>query len=170
VFAFAFTMFAFFSCVAAPKNSPPASAAQIPVQFGTYAWPVVGPVIRGFEAPSSPYTAGHRGVDIASPFGSPVLAAASGVVSFAGKVAGALFVSIDHPDGIRTTYSWLSSISVKKGQTVRRNAIIAASGTGHPGSSETHLHFGAKLNGDYLDPLLLLQPLNVSQFIRLARA
>jgi murein DD-endopeptidase MepM/ murein hydrolase activator NlpD len=125
-------------------------------------------VIRGFEAPSSPYTAGHRGIDIATAFGTPVVASSPGVVAFAGKVAGSLFISIDHRDGVRTTYSWLSSIAVKKGQQLKRGDVIGLSGFGHPGASELHLHFGAKLNGDYIDPLELLRPIDVSQFIRLA--
>src|ERR671934_591167 len=55
--------------------------------YGTYAWPVVGPVIRGFEVPSGPYGPGHRGIDIAVPFGTPMVAAQDGVVAFAGSVA-----------------------------------------------------------------------------------
>ena len=98
---------------------------------GAYAWPVVGPVIRGFEPPPDPYQAGHRGIDIGTAFGTPVLAAQDGTVSFAGWVAGALFVSIDHPDGYRSTYSWLSAVLVPRGapgdpgRTDRRRAGTA---------------------------------------------
>jgi murein DD-endopeptidase MepM/ murein hydrolase activator NlpD len=129
------------------------SANAAPVRFGSYSWPVIGPVIRGFESPASAYTAGHRGIDIAVPYGTPVASAQSGTVSFAGKVAGSLYVSVDHPDGIRTTYSWLSAVSVKKGQTVAAGATLGSTGTGHPGADIPHLHFGARLNGQYIDPL-----------------
>jgi murein DD-endopeptidase MepM/ murein hydrolase activator NlpD len=61
-----------------------------------WAWPVVGPVIRGFDPPSTPFGAGHRGIDIAAPMGTPVLASAPGLVTFAGEVAGHLFVTVDH--------------------------------------------------------------------------
>jgi murein DD-endopeptidase MepM/ murein hydrolase activator NlpD len=78
---------------------PLAKAASAAVQPGNYAWPVRGPVIRPYEAPSSPYGSGHRGIDIAVPFGTSIVAAQDGMVSFAGWVAGALFISVDHPDG-----------------------------------------------------------------------
>lgn len=124
--------------------------------YGTYMWPVRGPVIRAFEEPSGPYGPGHRGIDIAVPFGTPVRASGAGIVAFAGSVAGSLFVSIDHPDGIRTTYSWLSSISVGRGDVVARGDVIGATGGGHPGSAQPHLHFGARVGTTYIDPMLLL--------------
>jgi len=108
---------------------------------------------------------------MAVPLGTRVLAANGGVVAFAGPVAGALFVSIDHADGIRTTYSFLSAVLVKKGQSVSRGDLIAKSGPGHAGSSQPHLHFGARTGGDYIDPEpLLLDGLrrDLSQAIRLA--
>jgi murein DD-endopeptidase MepM/ murein hydrolase activator NlpD len=121
-----------------------------------YAWPVSGPVLRGFEPPPSRFQAGHRGIDIGAPLGSPVRAAADGTVAFAGWVAGSRFVSIDHPDGIRTTYSWLSSIDVARGATVVRGQVIATTGHGHPEVDRPHLHFGARVGDEYLDPLVLL--------------
>jgi len=136
--------------------------------YGTYAWPVSGPVIRPFEAPSNPYSAGHRGIDIAAPFGTPLHAANPGVVSFAGWVGGALFISIDHVDGVRTTYSWLSSVSVKKGQSVQRSQVIGATGRGHPELPQPQLHFGARIGTTYIDPLPLLEPEDVAGLIHLA--
>ncbi|MGH2651871.1 MAG: murein hydrolase activator EnvC family protein [Actinomycetota bacterium] len=124
--------------------------------YGTYAWPVHGPVIRAFEEPAGPYGPGHRGIDIGAPFGTSVGASAGGIVAFAGSVAGSLFVSIDHPDGIRTTYSWLSSIIVRRGDVVARGDVIGATGSGHPGSAQPHLHFGARVGTTYIDPMLLL--------------
>jgi murein DD-endopeptidase MepM/ murein hydrolase activator NlpD len=135
---------------------------------GSYGWPVVGPVIRGFIAPPDQFSAGHRGIDIAVPFGSPVHAANDGVVAFAGWVGGALYVSIDHSDGVRTTYSWLSSVAVHKGDAVRRGDVIAASGHGHPEIPTPHLHFGARIGDVYIDPMILLEHGDVSSLIRLA--
>src|SRR5436305_788743 len=94
--------------------------------YGTYTWPVNGPVIRPFEPPPDPYSAGHRGIDIAVPFGTPMVAAQDGTVAFAGWVGGQLFISIDHADGVRTTYSWISAVSVKKGDVVRKGSVIGA--------------------------------------------
>ncbi len=135
---------------------------------GTWTWPVVGPVVRGFDPPASPYGSGHRGVDIAAPEGTPVLAPAPGVVTFAGNVAGRLYVTIDHGGGLLSTASFLSQVSVRKGDLVAAGQVVASSGTGHAGDSTTDLHFGIRLNGEYVDPLDYLGPANVSDLIRLA--
>jgi murein DD-endopeptidase MepM/ murein hydrolase activator NlpD len=124
--------------------------------WGTYSWPVRGPVIHPFESPTTPYGPGHRGIDIAAPIGSTVRAAGGGRVAFAGWVAGSLFISIDHADGVRTTYSWLSAASVAAGDQVRAGQAIGATGSGHPGRTPPHLHFGARVGEVYIDPLLLL--------------
>ena len=146
----------------ASVGAPPAAAA------GTWIWPVTGPIIRGFDPPASPYGSGHRGIDIASSVGTTVLAPASARVSFAGKVAGHLFVTLDHGGGLESTYSWLASVVVKKGDLVSAGDVIATSGPGHPADPITHLHLGVKLHDAYVDPLLYLGPVSLSSYIRLA--
>jgi murein DD-endopeptidase MepM/ murein hydrolase activator NlpD len=135
---------------------------------GTWTWPVVGVVIEGFDPPASPYGSGHRGIDIATPIGTPVLAADAGTVTFAGKVGGHLFVTVDHGAGLVSTYSWLSELLVAKNDVVGKAEPIALSGPGHPGVLPEHLHFGAKLNDGYVDPLEYLSPGSVVDLIRLA--
>jgi murein DD-endopeptidase MepM/ murein hydrolase activator NlpD len=135
---------------------------------GGWAWPVVGPVIRGFDPPSTPFGAGHRGIDIAVPIGTPVLAPAPGFVAFAGDVAGHLFVTVDHGGGLSSTYSWASAILVRKGDAVARGSAVALTGTGHPGVEPPHLHFGVRQEGAYVDPLAFLAPLSLVGLIRLA--
>jgi murein DD-endopeptidase MepM/ murein hydrolase activator NlpD len=134
----------------------------------SWGWPVVGPVIRGFDPPSTPFGAGHRGIDIAAPVGTSVLAPAPGVVAFAGAVAGHLFVTVDHGGGLTSTYSWVSAILVRKGDVVARGSAVALTGTGHPGVDPPHLHFGVRLDGAYVDPLRFLAPLSLVGLIRLA--
>ncbi len=156
--------------VASPPSGPVppdggAPAAPVP---GSYSWPVVGQVIRGFEPPQGPYGAGHRGIDIAVPFGTRIRAPSDGVVSFAGWVGGALYLSIDHPDGVRTTYSWLSSVAVKRGDAVRRGDVVGATGHGHPEVPTPHLHFGARIGTTYIDPMILLEGADVTDLIHLA--
>ncbi len=129
---------------------------------------MVGPVIRAFDPPETPFGAGHRGIDIAVPVGTVVVAPEAGVVTFAGRVGGELFVTLDHGEGLTSTYSWVSVTLVRTGDVVARGAPIAQSGTGHPGSSLPHLHLGVRLDGAYLDPLEFLGPASVSDFIRLA--
>ena len=90
------------AAILVPSRSVGATPVRPGLGEGQYGWPVQGPVIRGFEPPPDPYSAGHRGIDIGAPFGSPLQAAGDGVVAFAGWVGGSLFISIDHPDGIRT--------------------------------------------------------------------
>jgi murein DD-endopeptidase MepM/ murein hydrolase activator NlpD len=135
---------------------------------GEWAWPVVGPVIRGFDPPSTAFGAGHRGIDIAAPSGTPVLAPSPGVVAFAGAVAGHLFVTVDHGGGLSSTYSWVSAILVRKGDTVARGSAVALTGTGHPGVEKPHLHFGVRQDGAYVDPLAFLAPPTLVGLIRLA--
>lgn len=144
-----------------------ASAQAVP----PYLRPVKGAIIRHFEPPPTPFSAGHRGIDMAVAVGTKVVASNDGVVAFAGAVAGELFVSIDHADGIRTTYSFLSLVSVRRGATVARGQPIGLSGPGHAGSTQPHLHFGARVGDRYIDPEpLLLDGLrrDLSQAIRLA--
>ena len=140
----------------------PASAA------GTWTWPVIGPVLRGYDPPASTYGAGHRGIDIAAPVGSVVVAAAAGSVTFAGPVGGNLFITLTHPDGLSSTYSWVSALLVHKGDRVVAGQPIARSGSGHPGDVVANLHVGVKLDGAYVDPMLYLAALDVGSFIRLA--
>src|ERR671918_501878 len=105
---------------------------------GTWAWPVVGPVIGTFDPPDTPFGAGHRGIDIATEVGTVVIAPEPGVVAFAGKIGGELFVTLDHGGGLTSTYSWVSSALVRKGDSVPRGAAIALSGRGHPDSTTAH--------------------------------
>ena len=124
---------------------------------------------RAADLPRERDGAGHRGIDIAAPVGTPVLAAQAGTVTFAGKVGGQLFVTVDHGGGLVSTYSWVSALRVRKNDVIARGQTIALSGTGHPASGEPpHLHVGLRLNGQYVDPLAYLSPLSVGGLIRLA--
>lgn len=135
---------------------------------GSWSWPVFGPVIRGFDPPSSPFGTGHRGIDIGAPVGSLVRAPAPGVVYFAGRIGAEIFLGVDHGAGLRTTYSWLGDLLVAKGDRVVTGQPIAYSGWGHLGDPAPSLHFGVKLDGQYVDPMIYLLPLNISDLIRLA--
>ena len=150
---------------------PPSGLAAPPggaVGPHNWGWPVAGPVINAFDPPQTPFGAGHRGIDIAVPVGSVIVAPEAATVTFAGKVGGELFVTLDHGGGLESTYSWLSSILVPKRDVVARGQPIALSGRGHAGASVPHLHLGVKLNDVYQDPMAYLGPVSVSPFIRLA--
>lgn len=155
------------SLVLASLGFAPAAAPALPAA-GSGMWPVTGPVIRAFDPPDTPFGAGHRGIDIAAPVGTTVIAPDAGVVSFSGRVGGELFVTLDHGGGVTSTYSWLSAALVRRDDVVARGAPIALTGRGHPGANVPHLHFGVRLDGQYVDPLSFLEPQSVSPFIRLA--
>ena len=115
-------------------------------------------VTRPFDALPSRYSAGHRGVDLAGAPGNRVLAAGDGVVAFAGMVAGRPVVSIDHADGLRTTYEPVDP-SLGAGQAVARGSPIGTLVAGHAGCPVSAcLHWGLRRGADYLDPLALLAP------------
>ncbi|HEX9889220.1 MAG TPA: peptidoglycan DD-metalloendopeptidase family protein [Nitriliruptorales bacterium] len=129
---------------------PPAAAAT------TYRWPVDGEVVRRFDPGSSPYSAGHRGVDLAAVPGTEVRAAAGGTVAFSGVVVGVRWVSLDHPDGVRTSYGPLDRALVRRGQRVARGDAIGLALGDHDGRSA--LHWSARRDGRYLDPATLVRP------------
>jgi murein DD-endopeptidase MepM/ murein hydrolase activator NlpD len=98
----------------------------------------------------------HTGVDIAAPRGTPVMAAASGVVTLTGEhfFAGKS-VYIDHGHDIFSMYFHLDSIAVQADQTIARGDII-----GHVGATGRatgpHLHWGVRIQGTPIDPFSLL--------------
>lgn len=132
--------------------------------------PVSAEEIRGFEPPSHRFGPGHRGIDYGVASETAVRASGTGTVRFAGTVANDLFVTIEHSGGIVTTYSFLSRTDVSAGDPVAQGQIIGASGEGHP-DGPPGLHFGAKLNGEYIDPRLLLTELDdISDLLQLQPA
>ena len=127
--------------------------------------PVDAPVARPFDAPKARYGPGHRGVDYHFGSGRDVRAAAAGTVAFAGTVAGVAAITIEHGDGLQTTYSRLSEIFLERGDVVAQGEFIGQVGTTH-GVTEG-LHFGVKLHDQYVDPQLYLGPLDVGEAIHL---
>jgi murein DD-endopeptidase MepM/ murein hydrolase activator NlpD len=127
-----------------------------PVQAIT-AWspPVDGPVVRRFEAPQGRFGPGHRGVDYAVAPGTPVRAAGAGLVVFAGRVAGGLHVVVAHTGGLRTGYSYLTGLTVKKGDSVASGALVGFSGGTGPAHEPGVLHFSLRDGAGYADPMRL---------------
>jgi hypothetical protein len=114
----------------------------------TYRAPVPGPVTDPFRPPSSRYGAGNRGIDYRTQTGEHVRAAAAGEVVFAGAVGNSLHVVVLHADGIRTSYSFLRTVSVARGNRVAQGTPI--------GTANGSLHFGARAGDAYIDPAVLL--------------
>ncbi|MEU8634232.1 M23 family metallopeptidase [Amycolatopsis sp. NPDC048633] len=120
-------------------------------------WPLspVPVVTKYFDAPETPYGAGHRGVDLAAVPGQDVLAADAGVVVFAGLVAGRPVISVDHDGGLRTTYEPVEP-KVPVGEQVYRGQVLGSVLAGHPGCAiAACLHWGVRRGDEYVDPLAL---------------
>lgn len=126
----------------------PAAGSVVPAPPAVYQPPVDAPIVDPFRAPSSPYGPGNRGVDYAVAAGTEVKAAGAGRVTFAGPVGGHLHVVVLHSDGVRTSYSFLVSVAVGKGQGVAAGQVL--------GTASVSFHFGARVGDTYIDPLALL--------------
>lgn len=116
------------------------SDGVITSSFGYRVHPVLG------------YSRFHAGLDFGADYGSPIKAADSGIVIFAGWYGGyGQAVIVDHGSGITTLYGHASELYVSEGQTVQRGQVIAAIGsTGL--STGPHLHFEVRLSGEPADP------------------
>jgi murein DD-endopeptidase MepM/ murein hydrolase activator NlpD len=119
-------------------------------------WPVVGKLESGFGGRRNPFGGSsyefHSGQDIDAQPGDPVVAGASGKVSFVGWQNGyGQLVVIDHGGELTTRYGHLSHIDVAQGQTVARGQFIGRVGsTGR--STGPHLHYEIRINDEPVDP------------------
>jgi len=117
--------------------------------------PVKGWVTSIFGSRVDPFTKRaerHEGIDISSRIGTPIIAPADGVVTFAGNKPGyGLMLSIDHGYGITTVYGHNSRVFVAQGARVKRGMPISAVGsTGR--STGPHLHYEVRINGVPVNP------------------
>ncbi len=118
-------------------------------------WPVNGQLLSRFGERQDPFSgegAFHTGVDIKAEIGTPVRAAADGIVYSAEYNSGyGKLVVIDHGNGLKTWYGHLSSFDVIPGQEVRMGEVIAHSGnTGRV--TAPHVHFEVRLGGSPVNP------------------
>ncbi|MDP7310760.1 MAG: M23 family metallopeptidase [Alphaproteobacteria bacterium] len=141
-------------------------ASDTPLFTGSFQWPLTGTLtgIYGSQrvlngAPRSP----HLGVDIAAPYGTPMLAPADAVVAlvhddmfFTGKT-----LILDHGHGLTSVYAHMSAIVVTEGQSVVAGQVIAAVGQSGRATGP-HLHWGVHLAGVGLDPALLAGAIGAS--------
>ncbi len=118
--------------------------------------PIKGMVTAGFGNRTSPFTGVreyHEGLDIAAPYGTPIVATADGVVTFAGPlVAYGNVVFIDHGRGFATFYGHNSTNHVREGQRVRRGDVVAYVGTTGR-TTGPHVHYEVHVNGVISNPL-----------------
>ena len=116
---------------------------------GCFVPPVDVPIAIGFQRPECDYCSGHRGVEYHPPSGVAVRAVTAGVVSFAGRVAGTLYVVVAHGDGTRATYGMLLTRLVGAGDGVAAGQVV--------GFASARLYFGMRDADDRpIDPTAML--------------
>ncbi|WP_375384113.1 murein hydrolase activator EnvC family protein [uncultured Microbacterium sp.] len=136
----------------ASAPSPAGSAGDL--RSLGWVWPLAAVVTAPYVAPPHPYGAGHRGIDLAGDIGAPVRAPAAGTIAYVGAIAGRGIVTIDHGDGLVTTFEPVES-TLEAGAAVARGEEVATISVGGHAAPST-LHFGVRLNGEYINPMLLL--------------
>lgn len=136
-------------------DTPSPDAASSVNTASDWIWPVDAPrsVIAEYRAPAHEYGAGHRGIDIEAPVGAPVRAPADGVVAFRGVVVDRALITIEHDGGYVTTFEPVLS-GLNPGDAVSAGDVVGTVDLGGHAAAGA-LHVGVRLNGVYINPLLL---------------
>ena len=148
--------------VAADEAAYAAEAAASGGGTGQFIWPESPHYISQYYGcspypfelywPSCPTKHFHSGLDIAEPYGTPVMAADNGVVSEYSTCCGyGNYIVLTHGNGYVTYYGHLSGFNVANGQLVVRGQVIAFEGSSG-NSTGPHLHFEIRYQGAYTDP------------------
>ena len=144
-----------------------ASQATTPAPAG-WSWPLAPrpAVLRPFDPPDKPWLSGHRGVDLGSASdGGPVTAPESGTVSFVGMVVDRPVITIDHGNGLRSSFEPVRS-TLRKGASVAKGAVVGTLLAGHCGPSPC-VHWGVRREEEYLNPLSFILDLRPSVLLPL---
>ena len=123
--------------------------------------PSSGRITSGYgkrKSPTAGASSNHKGIDISASTGSSIVAAGSGTVSIATySYSAGNYVVINHGNGLSTVYMHCSQLLVSAGDTVKAGQTIAKVGsTGY--STGSHLHFGVRKNGSYVNPSNYVSP------------
>ncbi len=128
----------------------PVLNARITSQFG-YRKDPFNPNVKNF----------HSGLDLSAPVGTPIIAAADGIVEFTGRNGGyGNTIIIRHKGGYKTIYAHCSTVTVKEGETVSMGTVIGS--VGRTGTATgAHLHFEVMLRGKFINPELALKKVEI---------
>ena len=148
----------------------PALAAQLRhhagpagMAAGGWSWPL-NPrpaVLRAFDPPARPWLSGHRGVDLQAAFdGAPVTSPAAGTVSFVGVVVDRPVITIDHGNGLRSSFEAVRS-DLNPGDAVAEGEVLGWIQPGHCGPGPC-VHWGVRRGDEYLNPLAFVTDLRPS--------
>ncbi|MET4590157.1 M23 family metallopeptidase [Arthrobacter sp. 754] len=151
---------------AAGIQYPAARAAAVPQAAAPHAswdWPLSPrpAVLRAFDPPDKPWMSGHRGVDLrAAHDGVPVASPEPGTVSFVGVVVDRPVITIDHGDGLRSSFEPVES-PLKAGDVVAKGEAIGTLQPGHCGVLAC-VHWGVRRGDSYVNPLDFVMDLRPS--------
>lgn len=154
---------------AAPAAAPGGAPAGLPraglsaAPRAEWNWPLAPKpeVLRAFDPPDQPWMSGHRGVDLRAAFdGAEITAPESGTVSFTGVVVDRPVITIDHGNGLRSSFEPVES-SLAVGAPVSRGDVVGTVRAGHCGPVPC-VHWGVRRGGDYLNPLSFVTDLRPS--------
>ncbi|EHI57887.1 murein hydrolase activator EnvC family protein [Hungatella hathewayi] len=110
------------------------------------------------ESPTEGASTGHKGMDIGAASGSSIRAAAAGEVTISTySYSAGNYIMINHGGGVSTVYMHCSQLLVSEGETVTQGQEIAKVGSTGV-STGPHLHFGIRVNGDYVNPAGFVSP------------
>jgi murein DD-endopeptidase MepM/ murein hydrolase activator NlpD len=143
----------------AGRLAPAAAAATA----GPWAWPLVPrpAVLRPFDPPDKPWLSGHRGVDLkAASDGGTVTSPEAGTISFVGVVVDRPVITVDHGNGLRSSFEPVRS-TLAKGDPVGKGQILGTLATGHCGATPC-VHWGVRRGEDYVNPLGFVMDLRPS--------
>lgn len=135
--------------VVVARSAPPALAASSDVpRGGGYRPPTDRSIEDPFRRPLNPFASGNRGLEYSTSPGDPLRAIGDGVVTFAGRIAGRWYVTVLHPDGLRSSTSYLARLAVARGDVVSAGQILGWAGV-------ANAHLGVRSGRLYLDPAVL---------------
>lgn len=125
-------------------------SAECPIGAVDFIWPAEGQITSGFGIRNGRQ---HDGIDIDNDIGTPIHAAADGVVIYAGRLGGyGLIVILKHEGRFKTIYAHNRKIMVKKGDTVRQGEVIAELGNSG-NATGPHLHFEIRCGQEAVNPI-----------------
>jgi len=144
-----------------PEQLPPLPHASLATANG-WRWPLAGEpkITEPFDKPAENWLPGHRGVDLAASEGDKVFAPQRGQVTFASTVVDRPVMVIDHGNGFKTSLEPVQAIA-KAGDWVDAGAQVGTVSTGAHCSARC-IHWGVRLNGEYIDPVLLIRDMRPS--------
>jgi len=156
-----------------PLSGPAAGAGPVtgagpvpaePVPVAAWRWPLDPrpAVLRAFDPPAKPWLSGHRGVDLeAAKDGAPLFAPSAGRVSFVGVVVDRPVLTIDHGNGLRSSFEPVVS-ALRVGSAVAEGDVVGQVQAGHCGRAPPCLHWGVRRGEEYVNPLAFVMDLRPS--------